>query len=524
MRENVEKGSLIGAVILVLVGLLLGGGIWWNKTYNTYFQDITLELGAPLPEATAFLKAGAKPRSPRILTDLQTLDWTKPGEHSIILETRFSRETVVLTIEDTTAPQVVFQDIMANLDTELIPEMFVESAYDLSPTTILFAEKLQKSDTYSQVQVKLMVVDPYGNKTEGECTVTYVWMYPELTLELGEELTKEKLLLSPQKDAQLLDQNQLDEINNAPVGTYTVTSNNGEHTCESVITLVDTIAPELKLKAVKMDSNQTLKIEHFVSKASDASGVVELSYQETPDHTKEGNYTVTIIATDANGNTTRGETTLKVSYDTTPPVFSGVSAIKVKRGTKPNYTKGVKAKDSRDGEVTFTCDTSKVNIDKTGTYYAIYTATDSSGNKATYRRKVTVGHGPEDTSDMVKEIAAKLDSNVQTLSNWVRKNVKYNHNWGGDDPIWYGLKNKKGNCYVHAKILDALLKLKGYNTQLIWVTDKSHYWNIVYVDGAWRHVDSTPGTRHPAYLMNDTERYAHLQGRNWDRDKWPKCE
>ena len=110
------------------------------------------------------------------------------------------------------------------------------------------------------------------------------------------------------------------------------------------------------------------------------------------------------------------------------------------------------------------------------------------------------------------------------ISNWVAKNIKYNSNWGGDDPIWYGYKNKKGNCYVHAKILEALLKEKGFKTQIIWVTDKSHYWNLVYVDGAWRHIDSTPGTKHPKYLMTDEQRYKNLQGRDWDRTKWPKCE
>ena len=524
MRQKVEKGSLIGTVVLVLIGLLLGGWIWWNEHYNTHFQDAVMELGDPLPEATAFLKDGANPKSPRILTDLQTLDLTCPGEYVIALAAGTQRQLVTLKVEDTTAPQVTFQNIMADLDTVLTPEMFVQEIKDFSPTTVKFAQEPAKSETYSQVQVKLLVTDRWGNCTEGECTVTYAWMYPELTLELGEQLTKEMLLLSPDKDVELVDQALLDEINASPAGTYTVISTNGENTCQSVINIVDTTAPELQVKAVKMDSNQSLDIQQFVSKATDASGEVTLSYQETPDHTKEGNYTVVIIATDANGNTTQKETTLKVSYDTTAPVFSGMSALKVKKGAKPNYTKGVKAKDSRDGTVEFTYDASKVDTEKSGTYYVIYTATDSSGNKATYRRKVTVGHGAEETATLIDELAAKLGSDVLTLSNWVRKNIKYNQSWGGDDPIWYGLKNKKGNCYVHAKILEALLKEKGYQTQLIWVTDKSHYWNLVYVDGAWRHIDSTPGSKHPAYLMTDEQRFKHLQGRDWDREKWPKCE
>ena len=538
MRENVEKGNIVGAIVLTLVGLLLGGWIWWNGNFNTHFQDLTMELGDPLPTAAAFVKDGAAPVNPRILTDLQALDLTRPCQQIVSLTSSAGRQQVKLTVVDTRAPTVVFQDVLANLDTVLTPEMFIQEIKDSSATTVAFVEEPKKTDSYTQAEVKLLVKDSYGNQTQGTCTVTYVWMYPEVTLELGEKLTVEKILLSPQQDAHLLDRKQLDTINKSPVGTYTVTSTNGEHTCQCVITVADTVAPELKLKAVKMDSNQKLKIENFISKATDASGTVTLSYKETPDHTKEGNYNVTIIATDANGNTTTGKTTLKVSYDTTPPVFSGVSAMTVKSGSSPNYEKGVKAKDSRDGNVKFTYDASRVNTGKTGTYYVIYTATDSSGNKATYRRKVTVGHGPADTAALIKTTAAKLSNDPVAIAKWVRNNVKYSNktgDWGGDDPIWYGLKNKRGNCYVHAKILEALLKEKGFATQIIHVNEikyfsnakankPSHYWNLVKVGGVWRHIDSTPGTKHPAYLMTDAQRYANLQGRDWDRDKWPKCE
>jgi len=466
------------------------------------------------------VKAGAKADDPRFLTDLQTLDLSRPGEHVISVRSRTARQRVKLLVVDTTAPQVTFQDIRADRETPLKAEQFVVQAQDLSPITIEFLEAPVHDGSAEEARVTVVVTDSCGNETRGACTVTYLWMHPEITLELGEKVTKEMILLNPVRDGDLLDQTQLDKINESPVGTYTVTA--GEGTCR--VTVADTVAPELKLKTVKMDSNQKLSIEQFVSKASDISGDVTLSYKEKPDHTKEGSYTVVIIATDASGNESRGETTLKVSYDTTPPSFSGMGAITVKRGSKPNYEKGVKAKDSRDGTVKFTYDASRVDINKTGTYYVIYTASDSSGNTATYRRKVTVGHGPEDTAALITTTAAKLAADPLTLSKWVRNNIKYNTNWGGDDPIWYGMKNKKGNCLVHAKILEALLKEKGFQTKLIWVTDKSHYWNLVYINGAWRHIDSTPGTKHPAYLMTDEQRYANLQGRNWDRTLWPKCE
>lgn len=533
MRE-IQKSSIIGFAALTLVGLLLGGFLWWNREFNTPFRDLTLELGSPVPAVSDFLKAGAVAENAHFVTDIQPLVG-RLGTHTVTLRSRTARQSVKLTVVDTTAPEVVFRDIFADRETPLKPEQFVLEARDLSPITVKFLEEPAGDTSAEETKVTVVVTDSCGNATQGACTVTYSWMHPALTLELGQQVTKEMILLNPARDAALLEQSQLDKINESPVGTYTVTA--GEGVCE--VTVADTTAPVLELKAVKMDSNQKLSIDQFVKKVSDASGDVKLSYEKTPDHTKEGDHKVVIIATDPNGNTTQAETTLKVSYDTTAPSFSGVSAMTVKRGATPNYTKGVKAKDSRDGEVKFTVDTSRVNTDKTGTYYAIYTATDSSGNTATYRRKITVGHGPEDTKELVRSVAAKLGNDPVAICKWVANNISYGNSktsdWGGDDPVWQGLKNKRGNCYVHAMVLDALLKEKGFDTQLIHVTEikyfsnakankPSHYWNLVKVDGVWRHIDSTPGTKHPKYLMNDNQRHANLQGRDWDRTKWPKCE
>ena len=197
--------------------------------------------------------------------------------------------------------------------------------------------------------------------------------------------------------------------------------------------------------------------------------------------------------------------------------------MSVKRGSNPDFLKGVTAEDDRDGVCKVTVNTDKVNLSKAGTYYAVYTAKDKAGNVRTAKRKITVLHNADDTRDLVKALAAKLSSDPLELALYVRKNIKYNHSWGGDDPIWYGLKNKKGNCYVHALILRALYREKGISCKLIWVKDKSHYWLLVRVGGGWKHIDPTPGTKHPSYMMNDTQRYQNLQGRDWDRSKWPVC-
>ena len=91
--------------------------------------------------------------------------------------------------------------------------------------------------------------------------------------------------------------------------------------------------------------------------------------------------------------------------------------------------------------------------------------------------------------------------------------------------MYYGLTKDSGNCYVHALTLKALLEEKGYETQLIWVTNESHYWLIIKLEEGWRHIDSTPSAQHEAIgLATDKVRYKNLNGRNWDRSKWPACE
>ena len=155
----------------------------------------------------------------------------------------------------------------------------------------------------------------------------------------------------------------------------------------------------------------------------------------------------------------------------------------------------------------------------------IYTATDRSGNSATYRRKVTVAHDAEDTNALVAEHAAKCGTTIQSIRNYVLGNIYYNTNWGGDDPVWYGFTNRIGNCYVHALCLQRLLTYHGYTTQLIWVTDRSHYWLIVSMDGGWKHIDATPSALHSKYMfMDDAQRLETLSGRTWDTTQWPACE
>ncbi len=503
------------AALLLLAAILLCGYTLWH--YNLpKFKDASAELGEGLPPIESFLTEHAKKENARFVNESQ-LTLTSVGDYSVTLSHNGKVETVTLTVKDTAAPKVKFKDVTADIDETLRAEDFIEEASDFSEVTVSFVTEPKKGDT----SVTVRVTDASNNAVEQVCTVNYYLMPHSFELELGDNVTKEDLLYDPEKYGELIDAAVLDMINTSPVGTYTVTA--GDSTC--TVTVKDTTAPTLEVKGLRVEVGAAVKLGDFIVKAEDVSGEVTTASVSEISTDKVGTYTLKIEATDVNGNKSSAEAKLEVLFDITAPVISGLTDITVPRGTEPDYKKGVTVKDAKDTAATFSYDASKVDISKPGIYYVTYTAKDSSGNAVTKRRKITVNHTAEDTAALVAEVASSLPSDVLALRDYVRSSIRYTSNWGGEDPVWYGFKNRSGNCYVHATCLEALLKNKGYETMLIWVTDKSHYWNLVKIDGKWRHVDSTPGSKHSKYSepMTDEMRYSCLQGRDWDRTKWPEC-
>ena len=529
----------IVAISLGAVLLLSGALVWYIA--QPKFHDLTVELGQSMPTVADFKTQWAISGLSKQVTAPEDVPIRQVGTHDVTLRYCFWDYTVKLTVQDTTAPEVKFQDVTAYIDEVPKAEDFVLEAKDESKLSITLGSELTKPETYGNAQVEVTVTDAQGNKVSKVCTVHYVWMEREYTLELGDKLTKEDLLLRPEKDADLLGQAVIDQINGSPIGSYTITSVDGDLECMCTVQVVDTTSPVLELNAITIYLSEEVTKEDFIKSATDISGPVTVNLTTAPDVNKEGKQTITFEAVDGSGNKTTVQTTLTVLKDSVGPVFSGVKEMKVEKSATPNFTKGVKAVDARDGQVEFKVDTSKVRLDTAGTYYAIYTATDSLGNTTTYRRRIVVGYDEEDVAKLVSQIAAKLpDNDALALRDYMRA-LKYSHDWGGPDPtkgqpdpaytyVWFGFKNKHGNCYVHALGLEALLKEKGFETQLVWATDKSHYWNMVKIDGKWYHIDSTPGTRHTVYdLMNDAQRYETLwhpdkkYQRDWDRSLWPAC-
>lgn len=519
--------SIWGKITLFLLAAILlagiGAGLWWYRLPK--FRDVTIELGSEMPQLQAFLTDKAVAEWASLETDPTQLDLAKVGTHSLKMSHLNREETVKLNIVDTVAPKVVFRNVYVTVDDEITADMFVESWEDLAPVTVTFDSEPDERNGYNDQTVTVAVTDESGNKTTGECIISYTWLKESIKVELGTVITVQDVLLNPEKGTALVDASAIDQLNASPAGVYTITSVDGGKTCTCQVTIEDTVAPILEAKSLAVERGTTLSLESFLVSVSDASNDVTVTLEGDISGRTSGTFPIIIEAKDPSGNTTRVEVTLTVAYDLTPPWISGLTDLDIPKHYEPDYAAGVSAVDDKDGEIRFTYDASRVRTGEAGTYYVIYTATDRSGNSVSYRRKVTVAHDAEDTDALVAEHAAKCGTTVLSIRYYVLNTVYYNSNWGGDDPVWYGFTNLIGNCYVHALCLQRLLEYHGYTTQLIWVSDQSHYWVIVNMDGGWKHVDATPGVLHSKYpLMDDAQRLETLNGRTWDTSRWPACE
>lgn len=221
------------------------------------------------------------------------------------------------------------------------------------------------------------------------------------------------------------------DINTNKIGNYEITYQlkNYKKTCK--VSVKDTKAPELKVKAYKADMKEDVQPESFVESVKDDSKV-SLSFKKKP--TKDKEQTLTIIAKDEYGNSTSKETTLTLVKDIEKPVIH-TDAISVYVGAKPNYKSYIEVTDNLDSKPTIKVDSSKVKTKKAGTYKLLVTATDRSGNKAKAKINVTVEEpskvvymtfddGPSENTDKILKILKKYDAKATFFV--TGNNQKYN--------------------------------------------------------------------------------------------------
>lgn len=207
-----------------------------------------------------------------------------------------------------------------------------------------------------------------------------------------------------------------DGVDYNTVGTYTAELVHPDKTLKIEVKVVDTTAPAVELYADEFSvaPGQMLSITDVVKSMSDNSSVTigfadditkadaDKTLNQSVVYPEAGAYSSEICAKDAYGNMTVLPIVIMVVNDSEPPVLSGVnSTVYATVGNAVDILANVTATDNIDGDITsrVTADTSAVDFNTAGTYTAVISVKDGSGNETS-----------EEVSVVVQDPSASLNS------------------------------------------------------------------------------------------------------------------
>ena len=489
-KENkvISNKKKIVLIITILILLVITAVIVYFILKPRIKKEVIIELGETQQlQIEQFLEDEKYKDKATFITDTAQIDLSKTGEYDIKIKYNEKEFSVKLKVQDTKPPEVEFQDIEKPMGYELNAEDFIKLKTDASQMTVTIqnAENVNTQE-FGEYTVNVKVEDEHQNKTEKECKITITYIKEEYNLELGTKLTKEDLIYDIEKAGGAINQADIDDINGKGPGEYELhaTYNGVEKTVK--IKVQDTKPPELNLKDITIYVGEQIQnLKQFIVSVTDASEVTT-NILTTPDFSKQGEQEITVEAVDKYGNKTTKTAKLNIVQDTTGPVISGLTDITITKGGSIDYKKGVSATDAKDGTVEFNVDSSSVNIQTAGTYYATYTAKDKSNNTTTNKRKIVVQNSASDVYQKADEIMAKATKGVSgtankiiAVKNYIRKNVKYSHKTtkGIEKAAWQAFTTYDGDCYIHAAATQLILTRMGVKSIMVNALDYTHYWN-----------------------------------------------
>lgn len=548
-NKSEHKKLKIALIIISIIAIIAIISIVCINIFKKKIKDtVQIELGTQELKIQDFVTDEKYADKAQFVTDISQIDLSQVSTHEITIKVDDKEYKSTLEIKDTTAPQVTFQDVDAYTDYQINPEDFIVEKQDASNMTVSLGNEIQ-IDGFNEYHPLITVKDEYGNETSQECLLNISYIRSKYTLEYGTKLSKENLLFDVQQYQDTISQADIDNINKSDVGEYELKSTYQGQEKVTKITIQDTTPPVLTLKNVTLYTEQTITDPNqFVEKAEDLAGVT-LNILTQIDYSIIGEQDVTIEAIDGHGNKVSQTAKLIIKNDDEGPVFSGLTDIKVTKNGSVDYKKNVTAKDGKDGEVEFTVDSSSVKLDTVGTYYATYTASDKAGNTTTSKRKIVVSEkattssssGSSDINAKADKFIAKATSGVSgtsnkilAIKNYLRNNIKYSHRYNAsntgsvNNAAMKAFTAYEGDCYIHAAAAQVMFTRLGVKSIIVNALDYTHYWNMVYINGGWKHVDPTPGWAYADVgFMNDAKRLETLRRisgyeyRDWDRSKFP---
>lgn len=333
-------------------------------------------------------------------------------------------------------------------------------------------------------------------------------------------------------------------IDTNQVGSYPVELNYRKKTVPGVIQIRDTTPPRATTRDLAVFQMDPPKPEDFLVEVEDVSQVTA-DFQVYPNLTDPNPQTVTIVLTDAWGNTATATAGLTVEIDTQPPRILGLKDIVVYEGDTVSYRAGVTAVDDRDENPTLEIDTQGVDLSTPGEYTAAYTAVDESGNEAREEITVTVlarkaGYATlEEIDAVVDQVLSRIIEDgmstrqqLRAIFDYIRGHSSYVNHSDKDDWRQAGyrlLVKHSGDCFNYFAAGKLLMEKLGIpNIDVVKVknypSDSDHFWSLVSTDGGetYYHFDMTPRTVPVEFfLVTDSvlDRFSENYRGAFNRDK-----
>ncbi len=366
-----------------------------------------------------------------------------------------------------------------------------------------------------------------------------------LHYELGSETTAQELLGRGFEEAEV--SKPLTEF--AEIGSFplTVTVNGRER--EFTLIVQDTVAPVVTFQDdLSFYLNQKLTVMDFVKSCEDMSPV-EYRFAEQPSTAEKGVQVASLIVTDAAGNSTTIDLEYMVDGDGEPPEIKGVGDMQTIAGIPVYYLRGVTAEDEGDGgEVDVTVkEPENFSIRKPGTYEITFTAEDKVGNVGEKTAKLTVLPAISDVSKLKSEDIYRIGDYIiedlkktndfkdkkafaRAIYTYVQSHMFYSDNkdildWQHAAVI--AIYNGFGDCrnyYAYSRLLLTCADIENMTVEKEKTAEwqNAHYWNLIKINGAWYHFDTTPRFDVSDFFMWTDAQMDNYSARNdncFNRDK-----
>lgn len=219
------------------------------------------------------------------------------------------------------------------------------------------------------------------------CGVFY-FMTDRLTVEAGSRITAEDI--TGNKDSYFGADFDPEWLNSAGVYSFTVITGGREQTVQ--LTVVDTKAPEVKVKQINwpIGADRAPKAEDFIDTVSEADEFSGFFVEEFPEFKRMGEYSAKIRFKDASGNKTEViDVTLSLVSDSEGPkirLLADAVAVKVghdiAESGKQFYFDMALVSDNCAGDLRLEVDDSGVDYTEVGRYTVYFTAYDMVNNRS----------------------------------------------------------------------------------------------------------------------------------------------